>query len=91
MRMDVTKKCVISGKQGFGENTGNRFAIIEVEAKNGDLIKVNKVNGIRYKEIWAAFEHPQHEEHPIIDNQNKIVVIGGVDEEIRRTICVIGK
>jgi len=89
--VDVTRKCVISGKHGFESTSANRFAIIEVEAKNGDLIKVNKVNGLRYKEIWAVFEHPQHDEHPIIDTQNKIIVVGGEEKEGRRTICVIGK
>ncbi len=89
--MDVTKKCVISGKYGFDSFGKNRFAIIEVLAKNGDLIKVNKVNGIRFNEILVAYESPKHEDHPIIDAREKIVVVGGKEEETKRTICFIGK
>ena len=89
--MDVTKKCAISGKYGFDFVNSNRFAVIDVEAKNGDLIKVNKVNGIRYNEIWDAIEQPKHEEHPIVDDHNKIVVVGGAEKESKRTIWVIGK
>lgn len=89
--MDVTNKCIISGKYGFDLVNSNRFAILEVEAKNGDLIKVNKVNGIRYEEIWEAVEQPRHEERPIIDNENKILVLGGEEKRSKRTICVVGK
>ena len=89
--MDVTSKCIISGKYGFDLVNSNCFAIFEVEARNGDLIKVNKVNGISYNEIWEAVEQPRHEEHPIIDNQNKIIVVGGEEKQSKRTICVVGK
>ncbi|MDD5162715.1 MAG: hypothetical protein PHD95_00740 [Candidatus ainarchaeum sp.] len=89
--MDVTTKCIISGKHGFELTNTNRFAIIEVEAKNGDLIKVNKVNGIRYNEIWSAVENPRTEEHPIIDDHNKIIVIGGENKQSKRTIVIVGK
>ena len=89
--MDVTKKCEITGKYGFDLTNANRYAVIEVKAKNGDLIKVNKVNGVRYKEIWAAIENPQTEEHPIIDTANAVIVVGGSEEESKRTIFLIGK
>jgi hypothetical protein len=89
--MDVTAKCIISGKYGFDLISSNRYAMIEVEARNGDLIKVNQVNGLRYKEIWGAVEQPRHEEHPIIDDQNKIIVLGREEKQSKRTICVIGK
>ena len=89
--MNVTKKCIISGKQGFDTETNNRFAIIEVLAKNGDTIKVNKINGIKYAELFAAFESPKHEEHPIVDDAGKTIVVGGEENESKRTICVIGK
>lgn len=89
--MDATKDCIISGKYGFDLMTSNRFAIIEVEARNGDLIKLNKVDGIRYNEIWEAVEQPRHEERPIVDNENKIVVVGGEEKQSKRTICVVGK
>ena len=89
--MDVTNKCIISGKFGFDLVNSNRYAMIEVEARNGDLIKVNKVDGLRYNEIWTAVETPRHEEHPIVDDQNKIVVLGGEEKQTKRTICVVGK
>ncbi len=89
--MNITKKCIISGEYGFNLINSNRFAIIEVQAKNGDTIKINQVNGIKYNEIWTAYEHPKHEEHPIIDNTNKAIIIGGKNKESARTICIIGK
>ena len=89
--MDITKKCTISGEYGFDLTNSNRYAIIEVEAKNGDLIKVNKINGIKYNQVLWACEYPQHEEHPIIDDQNKIIVIGGEEKQTKRTITLIGK
>ncbi|MFH1751393.1 MAG: hypothetical protein ABH821_00415, partial [archaeon] len=72
-------------------NADNKYVILEVIAKNGDIIKVNKVNGLKYSELWRAFESPKHEEHPIIDDYNKIIVVGGEEENSKRTICVIGK
>ena len=89
--MNITKKCIISGEYGFNLINSNRFLIIEVQAKNGDTIKINQINGIKYNEIWIAFEYPRHEEHPITDDLNKIVVVGGENKETNRTICVIGK
>ncbi len=89
--MNVTAKCIVSGKYGFDLVNSNRFAILEIKAKNGDLIKVNKVNGINYNELWDAVEYPRHEEHPIVDDKNKVVVVGGEEKESKRTICVIGK
>lgn len=89
--MNVTKKCIISGKHGFQLINSNRFAVIEVKAGNGDIIKVNKVNGIKFNEIWTAYENPRHEEHPVTDNQNKIIIVGGKEKESNRTIWVIGK
>lgn len=89
--MDITKKCEVSGKYGFDPPGSNRYLIVEVEGKNGDLIKVNRVNGIRYNEIWAAYEHPKHEEHPIIDNKEKALILGGEERRSRRTICIVGK
>ncbi len=89
--MNVTKKCEIVNKYGFDLTNSNRYVIIEVTAKNGDLIHVNKVNGIRYAELWSASESPKHEQHPIIDLENKIIVIGGKEKESRRTIVVVGK
>jgi len=89
--MNVTQKCIISGKYGFDLTNSNRYAIIDVQAKNGDLIKVNQANGIKYREIWAAVEHPQHEEHPIINNENKVIVLGGAEKASKRTVFVIGK
>ena len=89
--MDVTNECIISGKFGFDLISSNRFAIVEVEAKNGDLIKVNKINGIRYKEIWGAYENPLHEDRPIVDNENIVVVIGGNEKRSKRIISIIGK
>jgi len=88
--MNVTKKCVISGEYGFDLNNTNKFLILEVQAKNGDTIKVNQVNGIRYKEIWMTFEYPKHEEHPITDDENKVIVVGGTQKETNRTIFIIG-
>lgn len=89
--MDITKKCFISGTYGFDLLNSNKYAMIEVQAKNGDQIKVNQINGIKYKEIWTAYEHPMHEEHPIIDDQNKMIIIGGEEKQSKRIICVIGK
>lgn len=89
--MDVTNKCTISGKYGFDLVNSNRYAIIEVEAKNGDLIKVNKANGIKFNEIWAVVEHPRHEEHPIFQEESKVVIIGGEDRSSNRTLVVVGK
>ena len=89
--MDVTRDCIISGKYGFDLTNSNRFAIVEVEAKNGDLIRVNAVDGLRYKEIWEATEQPRHEDHPIIDDAKRLVVVGGEVKKTRRLICVVGK
>ncbi len=89
--MNITKKCEISGQQGFDSNEKNRFAILEVEAKNGDLIKINQVNGIKYNELIWACEYPKHEEHPIIDDKNKIIIVGGEEKQTKRTITIIGK
>ncbi len=89
--MDITRKCFVSGTHGFDLNEKNRFAILEVEAKNGDIIKVNKIDGIQYNDLSWACEYPKHEEHPIIDNQNKIIVIGGEEKKSKRTITIIGK
>lgn len=89
--MDVTKKCIVSGKHGFDSFNANRFAVIEVEAKNGDMVKVNKVDGVRYTEIWVAYEYPHHVDHPIVDKQNKVVIVGGEEKESKRTICLVGK
>lgn len=89
--MDVTKNCIISGKYGFELTNSNCFAILEVEAKNGDLIRVNDVDGLRYKEIWDATEQPRHEERPIVDYGNKVIVVGGEAKKTKRLICVVGK
>ncbi|PIU21176.1 MAG: hypothetical protein COT15_03715 [Candidatus Diapherotrites archaeon CG08_land_8_20_14_0_20_34_12] len=89
--MDITSKCIISGTYGFDLRNSNKFAIIEVEGKNGDIIKVNKADGIKYAELWTAYEYPHHDEHPIVDNKNKVIVIGGNDKKSARTLCVIGK
>lgn len=89
--MNVTEKCVISAKQGFDLTDSNRFAIIDVEAGNGDIIRVNEVCGVLYGELLAAFEYPGHEEHPIVDDQNKTIVVGGEKRKTKRTICVLGK
>jgi len=89
--MDVTQKCVVSGKYGFELANSNCFAILGVEAKNGDLIRVNEVDGLRYKEIWDATEQPRHEDRPIIDDGKKIIVVGGEAKKTKRLICVVGK
>ena len=89
--MNVTQKCIISGKYGFDLNNSNRFAIVQVEAKNGDLIKVNELGGIRYGEIWDVVEQPQHRDRPVMDLANKVVFVGGEEKKSKRTICVVGK
>jgi len=89
--MDVTKQCSIAGKQGFDLANANRYVAVEVKAKSGDQISVNKIKGIKYNEIWTAYEHPKHQDHPVIDLENKIIYVGGKNEESKRTICVIGK
>ncbi len=89
--MDVTEKCIISGKYGFDLIGSSRFAIIEVQAKNGDIIKANKINGIGYNELFAAYQYPYHDEHPIVDDKNKIIVVGGEEKESSRTILLIGR
>ena len=91
LKMDVTKKCVITGKYGFDTFQSNKFAVIEVNAKAGDIIKLNRINGIRYSAICVAYEHPEHIDHPIIDRAESIVVVGGEEEKSKRVICVIGK
>ena len=89
--MDITSKCIISGTYGFDLRNSNKFAIIEVEGKNGDIIKVNKADGIKYAELWTAYEHPNHDEHPVLNLDAKTVVVGGEPKKTRRTICVAGK
>lgn len=89
--MEITRKCSITGKYGFDLVNSNRFAIIEVEGKYGDTIKVNKVNGIRYSEIWAAYEQPGYEDHPTIFPKEKIIALGGERKESKRTVCVVGR
>ena len=90
-KMDVTRKCKISGTHGFNLVSSNRFAIIEVEAKYGDLIKVNSINGVRFGELWGAFENPLHEDRPIVDDRSKTIVVGGATKETKRVICLIGR
>jgi len=89
--MDVTRNCAVSGKYGFELANSNCFAILEVEAKNGDLIKVNEVDGLMYKEIWEATEQPRHEDRPIVDDRKKVVVVGGEAKKTKRLICVVGR
>ncbi len=89
--MDVTRNCVISGKYGFDLTNSNRFAILEVEAKNGDLIKVNNIDGVRYSELWDVVEQPLHDEKPIINDANKVIIVGGEEERTKRVLCVVGK
>lgn len=89
--MDITEKCVISTKHGFDLLNGNKFLIIEVTGKYMDKIHINKINGIRFKELVAAFESPKHEDHPIVDDENKLVVLGGTVTESKRTVCIMGK
>ncbi len=89
--MDVTENCNISARQGFDSLALNRFLIIDVNAKYGDLIRVNSIEGIKYSEIWGAYENPKHEDRPIIDEKNKIVVVGGENKESKRRICIVGK
>jgi len=89
--MDVTKQCSVSGKFGFDKINTNRYIVVEVNAKSGDQIDVNKINGIRYNEIWSAYEHPKHEDQPVIDLKNKIIYVGGNAEESKRTVCIIGR
>lgn len=89
--MDITKKCQISGKYGFEPDSNNKFAVIEAEAENGDIIKVNRISGIRYGELVDAIEYPRHEDHPIVDDKNKMIVVGGEQKKIWRTILLIGK
>lgn len=89
--MDVTEKCSITAKHGFDSITSNRFAVIKVKAKYGDLIRVNDINGIRYKEIWGAYENPRHEDTPIIDTEKIVIIVGGKQDISQRIICVIGK
>ncbi|MFH1391197.1 MAG: hypothetical protein ABIH20_02690 [Candidatus Diapherotrites archaeon] len=89
--MDITKECSISAKHGFDSQGENLFVVLDVVAKNGDMIKINKIDGIRYNELLSAFESPKHEEHPIIDDESKIIVIGGDEKKSARSICVIGK
>jgi len=88
--MDVTRKCNITGKFGFDTFNKNKFAIVEVRAKYGDTIKMNKINGIRYSKICAAFEYPEHMDNPIIDQNNSVLVVGGKEAESKRVLCVIG-
>ncbi|PIN84892.1 MAG: hypothetical protein COV47_05125 [Candidatus Diapherotrites archaeon CG11_big_fil_rev_8_21_14_0_20_37_9] len=89
--MDVTKKCTVSEKHGFDVGMKNRFAVLEVEAKNGDMIKVNEIKEINYNEIFDAYEYPNHEDRPIVDLGRKVVVLGGEEETTSHTIFIIGK
>lgn len=89
--MDITDKCAISAKYGFDLIRGDKFLIIEVEGKYLDTIRVNKINGIQFNELVATFESPKHEDHPIVDNENKVIALGGKPTTSRRTVCVIGK
>lgn len=89
--MDVTGKCKISGTYGFDLTTSNRFAIIEVNAKFGDTVKVNQINGIRFRELWGAFENPLHEDRPIVEDGNKTIAVGGATKETKRVICLLGR
>ncbi len=89
--MDVTKNCVIEAKQGFDSTLLNHYVIIRVNAKSGDTIKINELNGLKYRELWGAFESPRHEDAPIVDPEKLAVIIGGEPKETKRTICIIGK
>ncbi|GEM_PF-6975436 len=89
--MDVTSKCTVSAKHGFEANEKNKFAVFEVIAKNGDTIKVNEIDGIRYIDLVAAYESPKHRDHLTIDFEDLVIMVGGEEKKSERTICVIGK
>jgi len=90
-KMDVTGKCKISGTYGFELSSSNRFAIIEVIAKYGDTICVNQINGVKFSELWGAYENPLHEDRPVVDDRNKTIVVGGATKETKRVICLVGR
>lgn len=89
--MDITSRCVIAGKHGFDIADSNKFVMIEVEGRNGDSIKVNRINGFSYKEIWAVCERPDHDEHPAFIDSSKTVMLGGKEGKSRRLLCILGK
>jgi len=88
---DLTRQCIVSGKKGFEEGFEVKFAILEVEGKAYDKIRINKVNGLKFKELLAVSEYPKHEDHPIIDNSKIQVLLGGENKKSKRTLCLIGK
>ena len=89
--MDVTGKCLIVARYGFDSVSANRFVVIRVRARYGDVIRVNGINGMRYRDIWGAYENPRHEDAPIIDVEQGAVIVGGKSAYSQRTICVVGK
>ena len=89
--MDVTEKCIIEAKQGFESTITNRFTVIKVKAQNGDAIRVNDIEGVKYREIWVAYEHPRHDDAQVVDKDNLVILVGGEPGTSERAICIIGK
>ncbi|MDO8427665.1 MAG: hypothetical protein Q7S92_00450 [Candidatus Diapherotrites archaeon] len=89
--MDLTKECLVSGKQGFEREDEMKFAIIEVQGKAYDKIRLNRIPGLRFRELLSVSEHPIHEEHPILVLSTCEILLGGEEKASKRTLCVIGK
>lgn len=82
---------MVTGQKGFESEQPVKFAILEVQGKAYDKIKLNKIPGLKFKEVLTVSEFPNHRDHPIIVISTCEILLGGEEKASKRTLCVIGK